>query len=193
MLRLSDGFGKGNGGDAALKFLSVFGKAGLVSFLVLIFVSFSFAQIPKLNLVNEIDKIPVNTKNEFAANYSEVQNVIWKKEDGYYKASFTKDNKPLMAFFNYDDQLIGEGYYVEYTDLPEKARERIAEKYPNYSPQKSMFFNNNESNVSDFLNFPGSTLPEESYFVLLKEDAKEIVVNVTKDGEVAYYIRTNSR
>lgn len=179
--------------------LGILGKAGLVGFVVMIFFSFSYAQMGHKgdltkylrstyqNPVNEINKIPVATQNEFAADFSNVQNVTWKADDGYNEADFTMNNKSMMAFFNYDNELLGQGYYVDYADLPEKGRERIAKDYQDYVPEKAMFYHDDLDDDNDFLNFFGNFLQEEAYFVLLRKDTKEIVVQVTENGDVSYF------
>lgn len=174
-------------------------KVGLIGFVVMIFFSFSYAQVGEKgdlakylrstyqNPVNEVNKIPVSTQNEFAEDFSNVENVTWKADNGYNEADFTMNNKSMMAFFNYDDELLGQGYYVDYADLPEKGRERIAKDYMDYTPEKAMFYHDDLNDDDDFLNFFGNFLPEEAYFVLLRKDTKEIVVQVTKDGDVSYF------
>ncbi len=187
------------------KFQRVFGIAGLVGFLVMIFFSLTYAQVKEKgditkqlrstnqNTMNDIDKIPIMTRNQFSEDFSNVENVNWKVEEGYYEVDFTMNNKSMIAFFNYDDELIGEGYYVDYADLPEKGRERITKDYPDYVPEKAMFFHDDLNNDNDFLNFFGNFLPDEAYFLLLRKGAHEIVVQITKDGEVSYFSNVHER
>jgi hypothetical protein len=188
---------------------SILKKAALIVFALILSFGISYAQDDSMmgkrditnklrsnhqrNTIDEVNKIPVATRNEFYADFSNVQDVIWKVEPGFNEADFTMDNKSMMAFFNYDDELIGSGYYVDYADLPEKGRERIAKDYGDYIPEKAMFFHDNEENDSDYLNFFGNFLKEEAYFVLLRKDAKEIVVQVDEDGEVSYFSSVRSR
>src|SRR5690606_625809 len=161
----------------------VFKKAGLVVFLNMMFFGFTYAQVGDIskhlrssyqNPVNEVDKIPVMTQNEFAEDFSNVANATWKADDGYNEVDFTMNNKSMMAFFNYDNELLGQGYYVDYADLPEKGREKIAKDYPDYIPEKAMFYHDDLDDNNDFLNFFGNFLPQEAYFVLLRNDMKEI-------------------
>lgn len=176
----------------------------LVGFLTMIFFSFSYAQVEKgditkklrmdaRNSMNEESKIPVGTRNQFAEDFSNVQNVIWKVEPGYSEAEFTMNNKDMMAFYNYDDELIGQGRYVDYADLPAKGQERIAKDYPDYMPQKAMFYEDDLDDDNDFLNFFGNFLQHDAYFVLLQKDTKEVVVQVTEDGEVSYFSNVRTK
>lgn len=201
----SDDTRRKNAWNDAFIIQSVFGKAGLVGFLTMIFFSFTYAQVGEKgditkhlratyqNPVNEVDKIPVMTQNEFAEDFSNVTNVTWKADEGYNEVDFTMNHKSMMAFFNYDDELLGQGYYVDYADLPEKGREKIAKDYPDYIPEKAMFYHDDLDDDNDFLNFFGNFLSEEAYFVLLRKDMKEIVVQVTEGGDVSYFSRVRER
>lgn len=175
-----------------------------VGFLTMIFFSVSYAQVEKgditkklrsdaKNTMNEESKIPVGTLNEFAEDFSNVQDVMWKVEPGYSEAEFMRNNKAMMAFYNYDGELMGSGYYVDYADLPEKGRERIAKDYADYTPQKAMFYEDDLDDDNDFLNFYGNFLQKDAYFVLLQKDTKEIVVQVTENGEVSYFSNVRSK
>jgi hypothetical protein len=192
---------KKNARSDVFKIHSFLRRASLVGFLTMMFFGFTYAQVGERgditkhlrssyqNPINEVDKIPVMTQNEFAEDFSNVTNVTWKAEDGYNEVDFTMNNKSMMAFFNYDDELLGEGYYVDYADLPEKGRVKIAKDYPDYIPEKAMFYHDDLNDNNDFLNFFGNFLPEEAYFVLLRKDMKEIVVQVTEGGDVSYFSR----
>lgn len=195
----------------SLKIHHIFRGAALICFLLIAFFSFSFAQ--KTNPMdekgditrnlradynrhanNQEDKIPVGTRNEFASDFSNVQDVTWKVGPGYSEAEFVMNGKSMMAFFNYDDELIGTGNYVDYMDLPEKGRERIAKDYGEYIPEKAMFYEDDEDD-EDLLNFFGNFLQKEAYFVLLRKENedKEIVVQVAQDGDVSYFSNVHKR
>jgi hypothetical protein len=188
-----------------LKILSIFRQIASVCFILIAFLSFSYAQKPdqvkekgditknlranyNRHMNDQKDIIPLETRNEFASDFLNAQDVTWKAGQGYNEAEFVLDGKSRMAFFNYEDDLIGTGYYVDYMDLPEKGRERIAKDYGDYIPEKAMFYEDDEYE-DDLLNFFGNFLQKEAYFVLLrKEDEnKEIVVQVTKNGDVSYF------
>jgi hypothetical protein len=188
-----------------LKMHKIFRNLTVVCFILLALFSFSYAQKTDQtgkkgditgnlranydrHVNNQEDRIPIGTRNEFASDFSNVQDVTWKVGPGYSEAEFVKDGKSMMAFFDYDDEWIGTGYYVDYADLPEKGRERIAKDYGDYIPEKAMFYED-EQNDEDLLNFFGNFLQSEAYFVLLRKDNedKEIVVQVALDGEVSYF------
>lgn len=177
-------------------------ELSLIGFLTMIFFSFSYAQkgditkrlrLNSQNTTNEVSKIPSGTINEFTQDFSNVHNAMWKVEEGYDEVDFNMNNKAMMAFYrplgiyNSNDDLIGSGYYLNYADLPEKGREHIAKDYPDYTAQKAMFYDNNIDNDDDILNLSGNFLQKDSYFVLLKKDMKEIVMQITKDGDVSYF------
>ncbi len=192
-----------------LKIHKIFKSITLFCFILFALFSFSYAQktdqkngdITKnlrikydRHASNQADRIPVGTRNEFAGDFPNAQDVTWKVGPGYSEAQFVQENKLMMAFFDYDDELIGTGYYVEYEDLPEKGRERIAKDYGDYTPGKAMFFQDDQDN-EDLLNFFGNLLQHDAFFVLLRRDDgdKEIVVQVAKDGEVSYFSNVHAK
>lgn len=194
-----------NSRTVILKMNKIFRDIMLVCFIVLALFSFSFAQKtgqPGMkgditsnlrtkydrHVNNDVDRIPVGTRNEFSGDFSNVQDVTWKVGHGYSEAQFMKDGKLMMAFFDYDDELIGTGYYLDYADLPEKGRMRIEKDYKDYIPEKAMFFEDDQDG-EDLLNFFGNFLEKDAYFVLLRkmDENKEIVVQVAEDGEVSYF------
>lgn len=138
--------------------------------------------------MDDTNKIPVSTRNQFAEDFSQVQDVTWKVEPGFNEADFTMNDKSMMAFYSFDDELIGTGYYVDYADLPEKGKAKIAKDYADFVPEKAMYFE--ESDVDDqLMNFFGNFLQEEAYYVLLRNADKEIVVEVSENGDVSYFRR----
>jgi hypothetical protein len=194
-----------------LKIHRAFRVVALVCFILLALFGFSYAQktgqtgqkgdiISNLrakhdrHVNNEADRIPVGTRNEFASDFSDAQDVTWKVGPGYSEAQFMKEGKLMMAFFDYNDELIGTGYYVDFADLPEKGRMRIQKDYEDYTPEKAMFFEDDQDN-EDLLNFFGNFLQKDAYFVLLRKDDgdKEIVVQVAKDGEVSYFSNVHAK
>lgn len=136
---------------------------------------------------NQVDKIPIRTVNEFEMDFNNVDDVTWKVENGFNEADFRMNDKSMMAFFNYDDELIGTGSYVDYAELPEKGKEKITKDYPDYSIEKIMYFEDANADDEDFLNFFGNFLKDKAYFVLLRNNEKEIVVQVTDNGDVSYF------
>lgn len=133
-----------------------------------------------------LDNIPEATFTQFKSDFPNAKNATWSViEDGKTEVDFTHQNHSKMAFYGDDSKLIGTGYYVSYNQIPNSGREKIAREYKGYTPVKSMFFDDDETNSLNmtFLGFP---VVKDSYFTELKNNNKQIVVQIDTDGEVSY-------
>lgn len=133
-----------------------------------------------------LNDIPKATFASFKSHFPNAKDAEWSvTEDGKTEVDFTQHNRSRMAFYDDNSKLIGTGRYVSYNALPAKGRERIAKDYKGYTHVQSMFFDDDETNPLNmtFLGFP---VVKDSYFTELKNDKKQIVIQVDKNGEITY-------
>lgn len=136
--------------------------------------------------VRAVEDIPYKTKDLFATNFAKAQDVSWSSPEDFDEADFTLKNSKMMAFYDLNSELIGTGKYISFNDLPKKAIAEIQKRYKNYLPEKVMFFDDNEANTAN-INMFGRDITEDSYFALMKEGSKKIVLQVLKNGNVVFF------
>lgn len=136
--------------------------------------------------LKELNNIPDAIMQKFNANFPKAQNVAWSVPANYVQVDFTSNGKHRAAYYDYNNHLIGTSHFLSYSMLPENGRARIARDYKGYTPVKTMFYDDNEDNDLNMILFD-MPIEKDSYFVQLKNGAKQIVVQVDTDGEVSYF------
>ena len=94
----------------------------------------------------------------------------------------------MSAFYDEDANLVGTATTKTFEDLPEQAQEYINKKYSDYNIGAVIFYDDNEQNQRN-MELYNLQIDADSYFVELKKDNKEIVMQVTENGDVSYYTR----
>ncbi len=134
-----------------------------------------------------VENISQSTMNKFEMNFPKAKNVAWSVPGNeFVKVDFTYKNKPRMAFYDFENKLIGTGHYSDYSAIPDKAQKRIAKEYKDYTPVKTMWFDDDESNQNN-MDLLGIPIADDGYFVQMKNGNKQIVLQVDTDGEVSYF------
>jgi hypothetical protein len=133
-------------------------------------------------------EVNYQAKQAFTTEFGNVP-AKWERLDNFDEATFNKDGVPTSAFYDWNSELVGTTQNKKYTDLPAAARSYIAKKYPGYTTGNVLFFNDNEENETDMILYNNQFEDVDSYFVELKKDNQEIVVQALTDGTVYYYTR----
>lgn len=123
---------------------------------------------------------------QFKKDFPDAKEVSWSNPQGYVEADFILHHKPRMAFYDYDNQLIGQASIVDYNHLPQKGRERISKEYSSYAPIRTMYYMDNENNSHDMF-LLGLPVENKSYFTLMQNGTKEIILRTDKDGETTFF------
>ena len=126
-------------------------------------------------------------KDNFAAKYGNIPGTKWVRSEYFDAASFTKDGKNMVAFYDSDGALVGTTTNGNYSDLPKKGQEEISVKYKGYVPGTVVFYKDDEMNPSDMILYDHQFEDEDNYFVELTKGGKTIVVMVSPEGEVSYF------
>lgn len=132
------------------------------------------------------------SRDQFYNDFGSIPETQWKKTAKYDEASFIKDGQVLNAFYDADSKLVGTTSDITFTDLPSKAQESINEKYKDYSVGDVLFYHDNELNDDDMALYSEQFDDGDSYFVELKKEDKEIVLQVHMDGVISFYTQLKS-
>jgi hypothetical protein len=131
-------------------------------------------------------------KEQFIQDFGNIPVDAWERTDNFDEATFAKDGLVMSAFYDDHAQLVATITEETFSDLPFKAREWINKKYPEYTIEDVFFYDDNEFNETDDMSVYNTPFAgEDSYFVDVKKDNKEIVLQVNIDGFVSYFARLN--
>ena len=125
--------------------------------------------------------------NSFYSQFPNAEIVNWSKIKGYAVADFYSGNSERMAFFDFNNQLVGTGKYISFNRLPKNSIKEIKKNYNNYASDSVIQYNDNELNDND-LNLFGITLDSDGYYALMKDksNGKEIVLHITPQGDASF-------
>ena len=73
--------------------------------------------------------VPSTVRDAFDKEYDNAMMVNWKKEDGKYMASFTKDLKKHFAKYSSSGELLAKGEKIEKDDLPAPIADALKTNY----------------------------------------------------------------
>jgi hypothetical protein len=135
----------------------------------------------------EGNEINYQSKQQFYRSFGDQPDVQWTKGKYFDQALFNKDGVATTAYFDFDAQLVGTTSDKTLAELPESAQKQIAKEYKDYTVEKVIFFDDNEDVDTDMIMYGSQFDDEDNYFVELKKDNKEVVLQVTMDGLVGYF------
>ncbi len=146
------------------------------------------ARIEKISLrrMNGAD-VNVVAKNNFITDFGKIPNVQWRRTDYLDEARFTKNGKPIVAYYEFDGKLVGTTEHKTFADLPINAQNEIRSKYRDYSIGPVIFFDDNELNETDMVLYGMQFDDKDNYFVELTKGARKMMVRVDMEGFVSFF------
>jgi uncharacterized membrane protein len=111
--------------------------------------------------------------NKFNNEFIRAENVTWKVNANFQKATFTLDNVKMSAFYNLQGEYMGVTQNVQFKALPTKAKEEIGRKYEGYLAKEVIKLDADDNTTV--------------YFVDLKKDNDEFLVRVTPTANVYFF------
>lgn len=121
---------------------------------------------PGGNTVNETAKENFNI--DFAK--ADVSDLEWKTTDTYDEAIFNSNGKQMIAYYDYQGNLIGTTTTVSFEDLPQHSQKLIKEKYGDYTIGPIIFFDDNDKIESEMILWSKKFNDEDLYFVDLRKE-----------------------
>jgi hypothetical protein len=135
----------------------------------------------------EGNDVNYQSKEQFYRSYGDRPDVLWSKGKYFDQALFNKDGIMTTAYFDFDSQLVGTTATKVFADLPVSAQNEINKHYKDYTVNQVIFFDDNEDVDTDMILYGSQFDDADNYFVELKKDNKEVVLQVTMDGQVGYF------
>lgn len=126
-------------------------------------------------------------KDAFYADFGNITPVTWQREPVYDKATFTRKGHEMSAYYDIDAKLIGTTTVKTFKDIPASAQKHILKEYSGYTPGRVIFYDDNEYNDNDMMLYGVQFADEDNYFVELSKGSKQIVLQVSPQGDVFFF------
>jgi hypothetical protein len=136
---------------------------------------------------SEGNEVSDQAQQQFRIDFGDIPVDKWERTANFDEASFLNKGYPMTAYYDADAQLVGTITNVAFEDIPSRAQEYIAQKYPDYSREGVVLFDDNESNETDMIVYGARVDDADNYFVDLKKDNQEIILQVSMFGDVSFF------
>jgi hypothetical protein len=113
--------------------------------------------------------------NSFTADFKDAENVNWKVDAKYYKATFTLYGEEVIAFYDLDNEFIGSSKVLAFDKLPKKALYLIGKNYP-FPPYKLM-------ECIEFTKANGN----KTNYVSFETEKEKLILEVSTDGDISVF------
>lgn len=120
-------------------------------------------------------------------DFENAQNVKWRRDVHFDVVSFTQDGIDKTAYYDINGELVGTILPKTFNDLPGSAQTWINKHYAGYQRGRVMMYDDNEFNDSDMELYGVQFEDADNYFIELKKGAKDIVLQVSPEGEVFFF------
>jgi len=131
---------------------------------------------------NNVSDFSLKSFNASFGNKS--SNVSWTKTNMFDEATFLNNGRETKAYYDLEGQLVGMTTIKTYSDLPQRARNTISKRYPDYTVESSIIYDFNKLSDAQMLMFGDQFIDSQNYFVQLSKGAEKIVLQVTPVGQV---------
>ena len=126
------------------------------------------------------------SKQAFIGDFGNIPVTRWERTANYDEATFTRDGQVMTAYYDYESELVGTTSHKTFADIPAAAQKNINAKYRGYR-KDVIFFDDNELNETDMVLFGYQFDDADNYFVDLRKDNKEIILQVGMSGNVSFF------
>lgn len=130
------------------------------------------------------------SKDAFYSDFGKVGDVSWGRKTQFDEATFVNKGVKNVAYYDYNNKLVGTSVGKKYSDLPAVAQQKIDKEYRNagYKIGDVTMFDDNEANDSNMFLHGVQSDGADHYFVSVFKDGKETVLQVDPDnGDVSYF------
>ena len=125
------------------------------------------------------------TASQFDNDFPNAKSISWT-QGAFAEATFYDGDILKTAYYDLDNELVGTTTNVDYPMLPAKAKDYMNKKYPGYTVSNVILFDDNESNNTDMFLFGNRLNDGDTYFPVLSDGAKKIILKVTMEGNVSF-------
>ncbi len=135
----------------------------------------------------EENEVNYQSREQFYTDFGNVPVRQWVRTANFDEATFVKDGHDMVAYYDADTRLVGTTTIKSFDNLPANAQKFINSKYPGYSKEQVILFDDNELNETDMMLFTRQFDDEDNYFIELNKDARSIILKVDMRGDVSFF------
>lgn len=89
-------------------------------------------------------KASPNAVRAFETTFQNAEDAQWSVVENLYKVSFKIDNRPMLAFFNNNGELVVVAKYLKISQLPKAAQKKLTETAKGYTISEVFEINDGE-------------------------------------------------
>lgn len=130
-------------------------------------------------------------KAAFQTDFPGATHITWAEGDYFTEASFNDNGTNKTAYYDLNNELAGTTTTVATADLPARSLNYIHKHYPGYTIEKVILFDDEEYNDTDMFLFAGPFEDKDSYFAVLSNGAKKIILEAAMNGDTSFFENLN--
>ena len=131
--------------------------------------------------------VSYQSKQQFAGDFENTPVKQWVRTAYFDEASFMKNGKEMKAYYDQDSKLVGTTTIKSFDELPAKVQKIINNKYPGYSKEEVLLFDDNEPNETDMLLYGRQFDDADNYFIVLKKNDRSIILKADMQGNLSFF------
>lgn len=135
------------------------------------------------------NRVSEATKIQFAKDYPGHQAMHWERKPDYDRVIFLLNGEHTTAYYNAHSKLVGTIVDKLFSALPTNAQVDIVYKYPDYTAEAVIFYDDNEDEPGGLVLASQDFDDWDYYFVKMKHkgDNREIMLKVDMSGNVSLF------
>jgi hypothetical protein len=131
--------------------------------------------------------ISQDSQTSFYMTIGNVPDIKWTRDTFYDIASYNKDGQDFKAYFDINGALVGTTTIKKATDLSKTIEKSIKKLYPDATIGQATYFEHNEENATDMIEYGIQFESNTKYFIELAQGTNKFVVMSDKDGDVSLF------
>jgi len=131
--------------------------------------------------------ISQDSQTSFYMTIGNVPDIKWTRDTYYDVASYNKDGQDFKAYFDINGALVGTTTIKKATDLSKTIEKSIKKLYPDATIGQATYFEDNDENVTDMIEYGIQFESKTNYFIELTQGTNKFVVMSDKDGDVSLF------
>ena len=136
---------------------------------------------PKNKVVSNLSKA------QFSRDFPRVSDAVWTRTANFDEVTFKTRHHVKTAYYDVRSHLVGTTETKQFSDLPANAQQKILKEYKGYDVVSVLRYDDNENNDTDIELFGIQTDAPDSYFIALSKEGKELILQVSDDGNVQFF------
>jgi hypothetical protein len=132
-------------------------------------------------------KISQDSQTNFYMTIGNVPDIKWARTTYYDEATYNKDKQDMTAYFDINGALVGTTTIKKAEELSKPIEKEIKKLYPDATIGQVTYFQDNEENVTDMIEYGIQFESKTEYFIELNQGTNKFVVMSDKEGDITLF------